>query len=42
VDQLRELNADERIATGRFIGYKTGRQYSKNFVPEGPLMVIRP
>ena len=42
LDQLRQLPPHERIATGAFIGHGTGKQYEKNFVPEGPLNVIRP
>ncbi len=41
LDQLRELSASECIPTGQFIGHKTGKQYKKNFVPEGPLIVAR-
>jgi hypothetical protein len=42
LDQLRELSPSERIATGKFIGYKTNKEYKTNFVPEGPMLVIRP
>ena len=42
LDQLRQLAPHERIATGIFIGHGTGKQYKKNFIPEGPLIVIRP
>lgn len=41
LDQIRELPAIERISTGDFVGHKTGKQYKKNFVPEGPLIVGR-
>ena len=41
VDRLRELESQERIPTGTFVGYKSGKQYKKNFVPEGPLIVAR-
>jgi len=39
LDQLRELQTHERIPTGAFTGYKTGKQYKNNFVPEGPIIV---
>lgn len=39
LDQLQELEAQDCIPTGNFVGYKTGKQYKKNFIPEGPLLV---
>jgi hypothetical protein len=42
LDRLRPLSPAERIATSRFIGYKTGRKYKKNFAPEGLMIVTRP
>jgi len=42
VDQLRELTQDERIPIGEFVGYKTGKSYKKTFIPEGPILVVRP
>jgi hypothetical protein len=42
VDSLRELKPEERIPTGQFVGYETGKAYKNNFVPEGPLLVAKP
>jgi len=42
LDRLHELSPNERIATGRFVGYKSNKEYKTNFVPEGPMLVIRP
>lgn len=42
VENLRELQSHERIETGAFIGYRSSKPYKKNFVPEGPLLVIQP
>jgi hypothetical protein len=39
VEELRQLLPNGRIPTGKFIGFKSGKQYKKNFVPEGPLLV---
>lgn len=42
VDQLRELKPEERMPTGQLTGYGSAKAYKKNFVPEGPLLVINP
>jgi len=42
LDQLKCLLDEDRITTGSFCGYETGREYKKNFVPEGPTLVIQP
>ncbi len=42
VDSLRELAPEDRIPTGEFIGYDSGKAYKKNFIPEGPLLVTKP
>jgi hypothetical protein len=42
VDQLRELAQEERISTGEFVGHSSGKAYKKNFIPEGPILVVRP
>ena len=42
LDQLRELSPNERIATGKFIGYESNKKYKPNFVPKRPMLVIRP
>jgi hypothetical protein len=42
VDSLHQLAPEKRIPTGQFIGYDTGKAYKKNFIPKGPLLVIRP
>ena len=41
LDNLIEIPAEERIPTGQFLGHKTGKQYKKSFVPQGPLIVAR-
>lgn len=42
VEHLRELQPDERISIELFMGYRSSKSYKKNFVPEGPLLVIHP
>jgi hypothetical protein len=42
LDQLEILPDHERLVTGSFIGYDTGKQYKKNFVPEGPTLIVQP
>lgn len=42
LDQLESLPNHEHIATGSFVGYESGKLYKRNFVPEGPTLVIQP
>ena len=42
VDSLQQLVPEKRIPTGQFIGYDSGKAYKKNFIPKGPLLVIKP
>jgi hypothetical protein len=39
VKDLRKLGPEERIPTGQFVSFKSGKQYKNNFIPEGPLLV---
>jgi hypothetical protein len=39
VSGLRQLSQGERIRTGQFFGFRSGKRYKKNFIPERPLLV---
>lgn len=39
LDELRELEPSECKPTGAFTGYKSKKQYKKNVVPRGPLLI---
>ena len=39
IDQLNQLEPNERIPTSVFNGYKSHKRYAKNFIPEGPVLV---
>lgn len=38
VSSLRQLSQGERIRTGLFVGFTSGKPYKKNFIPKGPLL----
>jgi hypothetical protein len=40
VVNLRRLPIKEYILTGDFIGYEKIKPYTKNFVPEGPILIL--
>lgn len=42
VGELRELSPKECIRTGDFCGFDKRKQYKRNFVPEGPIIVEHP
>ena len=39
VTGLQKLEPIARIPTGQFVGFGSGKQYKKNFIPKGPLLV---
>ena len=40
LDQLRQLQPHERISTGEFHGFESGKKYKKHFTPQGPIIVL--
>lgn len=39
LEDLRRLDEDQQIPTGRFWGLEKRKSYGRNFVPEGPILI---